>query len=109
MDELHRNRPFANSGCYSFHRTMPHIAYGKKTGNVGLKQKRVPVERPPFGALPVSYKIGTRQQETTFVALDQTSKPIRSRKSANEDEHGARRHSFYFVGIRTKHRNLFQM
>src|SRR2546422_11771748 len=89
--------------------TMPHIAYRKKTGNICLQQVWISVERPALGALPVSYKVGTRQDEPAFVALDDIFQPVGSRQRSNKDEHGTRRHALYFVGIRTKDGKLFQM
>ncbi len=72
MDELHRNRSFADSGSYPLHRTVAHVADGKETGNIGLQQEGIAVERPSFGALPVSNEIGACQEETALVALDQS-------------------------------------
>ena len=71
MDELHRHRSFAHSGSHALHRTMAHIAHGKNAGNIGLQQERIALERPALGALPVPYEVGTGQDETAFVALDQ--------------------------------------
>jgi hypothetical protein len=51
MDELHGYRSFADSRSHPFDRTMPHIAHGKETGNIGLEQKGIPFERPSLGAL----------------------------------------------------------
>jgi hypothetical protein len=51
MDELHGDRPFTDAGSDAFHRTVPHIAHGKKPGNIGLEQKGIPFERPSLGAL----------------------------------------------------------
>src|SRR5207302_8036807 len=68
MDELHGHRPLTDSRGHAFHRAMPYVTYREKTGNIGLEQEGIPVEHPPFGSLAVSYEIGTRQDEATFVA-----------------------------------------
>src|ERR1700730_7528293 len=102
MDELHGDCPFTDSGSHSFHRTMPHIAYRKKTGNIRLEQKGIPIERPPLGVLPLSYEVGARQDAPAFVSLDDIRQPVGSRQRSNKDEHRTRRHALYLVGIRTK-------
>ena len=70
MDELHGHRSFADSGSHAFHRTVPHIAHGKKAGNIGLQQERIAVERPALGALAVPYQVGAGEDESALVALD---------------------------------------
>ena len=54
MDELHGHRPFTDSGSDPFHRTVPHIAYRKKAGNIRLEQERDLYRAPtPWGAGPL--------------------------------------------------------
>src|SRR5580698_799515 len=109
MDELNRNRSFADSRSHSLYGTMPNVAYGEETGNIGLEQEGIPVERPPLGALAVSNEVRPSQQKTAVISLYQTSQPIGSRQGANEDEHGTRWHALQLACVRTKHGNLFQM
>src|SRR5580692_6615709 len=109
MDELYCNRSFADSGSHSFHRTVPHIAHGEETWNIGLEQEGIPVESPSFGTLAVTNEIGTGQQEATLVSLDQSSQPIGSGQGPDEDEHRTRGHPLHFVRIRAKHGDFFQM
>src|SRR6202040_4255157 len=85
MDELHRHRSLADSRSHPLHRTMPHITNGKETGDIGLEQKRIAVERPSLRPLPVMHKIRTSQNESAFVALHHTSQPIGSRQCSDED------------------------
>ncbi len=73
MDELHRHRSFTDSGSHALYRTVAHIADGKDAGNIGLEQKRIPVERPALRTLAVTYKIRAGQQETALVPLDDIS------------------------------------
>src|SRR5271165_2468381 len=103
MDELHRHRSFTDSGSYALDRTVAHIAHGKDAGNIGLKQVRIAVERPSLRALPVTYKIGTSQQETSLIALDDARQPIRPRQRSDKNKHGACRHALHLAGIGTKH------
>jgi len=87
MDELYGYRSFADSRSHPFDRTMPHIAHGKETGNIGLEQKGVPFQRPSLGALAVSYKIGTSQDKSAFIPLNQIGQPIGSWQRSDKDEH----------------------
>src|SRR6266478_1144264 len=109
MDELHRHRSFADSRSHSFYGTVAHVANGKDAGNISLEQERISLERPSLRTLAVAYKIRTGQKETTFVPFDGTRKPVRSRQGPNKYEHRTRRYSLNFIGIGTKHRNLFQV
>src|SRR5271166_1784234 len=109
MDELHRHRSFTDSGSDPFYGTMAHIAYRKDAGNIGLQQERIAVECPSFRALPVTYKIGTCQQETALVPLDEVRQPICPRQCSDENKHGAGWYALRLAGVGTKHRNLFQM
>src|ERR1700739_2607682 len=109
MDELHGYRPLTHSGSHAFHRTMPHIAYCKNSGNVCLQQKGISVQRHPLRARTITYEIWTSQNEPALVPLNNSGKPVRSRQGSNKDEHAARRHALNLVGIRTKEGNLFQM
>jgi hypothetical protein len=43
MDELHGYRALTNSRGHAFDRTMPHVADGEETGNIGFKQEGVSV------------------------------------------------------------------
>src|ERR1700746_2906668 len=88
---------------------MSHIAYCKNSGDICLQQKGISVQRPPLRPLPITYEIGTSQNEPSLVPLDNSGKPVRSRQRSNKDEHAARRHALNLVGIRTKEGNLFQM
>ena len=63
----------------------------------------------PLGRCPSRMKVGTGQNETALVALDDIRQPIRSRQSADKNEHRARRHALHLVGVRTQDRNFFQM
>src|SRR5256885_9910061 len=109
MDELHRHRSFTNTGGHPFYGTMAHIAHGKDAWNIGFEQEGIPVERPSPRALPVTHKVRTSQQETALVPLDNICEPIGPRQCSNENKHRARWHTLNLVGIRAKHRNLFQM
>src|SRR5258708_5328839 len=102
MDELHSHRSFTDSGSHAFYRTVPHIAYLEKPGNICLQQKRISIEGPPLGTLPVSYQVGTSQDDPAFVPSENVGQPVGSRQRSNKDEHCARRHAFHFVCIRTK-------
>src|SRR5260370_3579273 len=88
---------------------MPHVADREKTGNVGLEQEGVSVECPPLRPSAISYQVGARQDKTALVALNDARQPVGSRQRPDKYEHPTRRHSFYFIGIRTKERDLFQM
>ena len=81
---------------------MPHIAYRKKTGNIRLEQKGISVEGPTLGVLPLSYKVGARQDEPAFVSLDNIGQPVGFRQRSDKNEHCACRHTFYCVRIRTQ-------
>src|SRR5271155_1613599 len=109
MDELHRHRSFPNAGSYSFYGAMAHIAHGKDAGNVSLKQERISVEGPSPRALPITDKVGTGQEETALVPLDDIRQPIRPWQCSNKDKHRSRGHALDLSGIGAKHRNLFQM
>src|SRR5881409_2622288 len=109
MDELHRHGSFPNTGSHPFYGTMAQIAHGKDAGNIGLEQERISVEGPSLRALPVTYKVRTRKEETALVPLDDIRQPIRPRQCSNKDKHRTRRHALHLVGIGTKHRNLLQM
>src|SRR6267154_5988831 len=108
MDELHRYRSFADTRSDALHGTMPHIAHRKDSWNICLEQEWVPVERPPLGTFSVANKIGPSQEEAPLVSFDQVSQPVGSRQGSNKDEDRTCGHPLHFVGIRTKHRNLFQ-
>src|ERR1700733_12146264 len=102
MDELHRNGPFTNARSDAFDRAVANIANGKQPGNIGLKQKRISVEHPPLRVLPLSYEVGTSQDEPAIVTLNQIREPVGSRQRSDKDEHCARRHPLYLVCIQTK-------
>ena len=70
MDELHRHRSFTHAGGDPFYGTVAHVAHGKDTGNIRLEQKRISIERPSFGPLPVTYQVRTREQKTALVLCD---------------------------------------
>src|SRR5580658_10306735 len=57
----------------------------------------------PLGCSP-SFRIGTGQNESALVALNQTRQPIRSRQGTDKNEHGTGRHPLYLVCVRAKHR-----
>src|SRR6266404_2333321 len=101
MNELHRHRSFADTRSNALHGTMPHIADRKDSGNICFEQVWIPVERPPLGTFSVANKIGTSQQETALVSLDQISQPVSARQSSNKNEDRIRWHPLHFVGIRT--------
>src|SRR4030088_641566 len=100
MDELHRYRSLADTRSDALHRTMPHIADRKDSGNICLEQERVPVKRPPLGTFSVANKIGTSQKEAPLVSFDQISQPVSSRQGSNKDEDRTCRHPLQLVGIR---------
>src|SRR5436190_956591 len=106
MDELHRHRSFPNTGGDPLYGTMAHIAHGKDAGNIRLEQERISVEDPSLRALPVTDKVGTSQEETALVPLDDIRQPVRPRQCSYEDKHRARRHALNLLSIGTKHRNL---
>jgi hypothetical protein len=64
MDELNRNRSFADSRSHSLYGTVADIAHGEETGNIGLEQEGIPVEGPPLGALAISDEVRPSQQKT---------------------------------------------
>src|SRR3977135_4303743 len=101
MNELHRHRSFADTGSDALHRTMPHIAHRKYSGNICFEQEWIPVECPALGVLPVTDEIGSSQKEAAFVALDQISQPVGSWQGSNKDEDRISRNPLHFVGIRT--------
>src|ERR1700676_4009351 len=109
MDELHSHGTLTRPGSHPFYRTVPHISYRKKTGNIRLNKKGIPLESPSLGVLPLSYKVGARQDEPAFVALHDIREPFGARQRSDEDEHRARRHTFNLVCIRTMDRNFFQV
>src|ERR1700722_974506 len=109
MDELHGHRSLTDSGGYPFYRTVAHVANRENSGNICLQQKRVAVESPSFGMLPIPEEVGTSQQETAFVPFDERSEPLSARQCTNKDEHRTGRHALDFVRVRTQDRNLFQV
>src|SRR2546430_15500800 len=86
MDKLYRYRSFADTRSDPFHGTMAHIAHCKDPRNICFEQVWIPVERPPLGTFSVANKIGTSQQETALVSLDQISQPVSARKGSNKNE-----------------------
>src|SRR4030088_1458642 len=108
MEELPRYRSFANTRSDALHRTMPHIAHRKDSGNICFEQEWISVERPAPGTFPVANKVWASQEEPPLVSLDQISQPVRSRQGSNKDEDRTCRHPLQLVGIRTKHRKFFQ-
>src|ERR1700722_3086273 len=88
---------------------MAHIAHGKKARNISFEQEWIPVERPSPGTLPVANQVGTCEQETALVALDNVRQPIRLWQCANKNKHCARRDALCLAGVSTEHGNLFQV
>ena len=70
MDELYRYGSLTDSGSNSLDGTMTHVAYCKDTGDVGFEQEWVPIELPSLRTLSVAQKVGTGQQKTTLIPLD---------------------------------------
>src|SRR5207249_4152322 len=99
MDELHGHRSFADSRGHSFDRTVPHIADGKYTWNVGFEQERISFKRPSLGPLAVSYQVGTRQYKAAFVAQNNIGKPFRSWQRTDKDEHGRGGHRLNLIRV----------
>ena len=102
MDELDRDRSFANSRCNSLHRSVAHIPDCKDTGNVGFEQEGIALERPTFGMLSVTNQIGTGQQKTALITLHEVSEPVGARQRSNKNENCTRRYTFHFVGVRAE-------
>ena len=102
MNELYRYRSFSNSRGYALYRTMAYVADGKNAWNIGLEQEGIPIESPSFRTLAIADEIGTGEDESAFVALDQARQPIGSGQSSDEDEHGTRGHALDFVGVGTQ-------
>src|SRR5271163_4652506 len=88
---------------------MTHVADGEESRNVRLKQKRIAVESPALGALAFSYEVGTRENESAFVALDDSCKPVCLRQRSDENEHRTCGHAINFVRIRTEKRNFLEV
>src|SRR5216683_6576152 len=88
---------------------MAHVADGKDTRNIGLKQEWISIKSPALRSLSITYEIGSGQKEAAFIALHQIVEPIGARQSAYKDEHGAGWHTLYFVAIGTQDRNLLEM
>src|SRR5579863_3355472 len=109
MNKLHRYRTLSYARSHSLHRTVAYIAHGKNPGNVSFEQEWVPVEGPTLGVLAVPDKVGTGQNEATFVAFHYTRKPIGARQGSDEYEHCAGGHALDLVRVRAEHGNLFEM
>src|SRR5262249_29450276 len=109
MDELHGYRPFTYSGGHSFDRAVPHVAYGEYTGNVGFEQEGISFKWPALRTLALSYQVGTRQYETSFVALDDICEPLGPRQRSDKNEHRTGGHALNLIGVGAEERNLFQM
>jgi len=69
-----------------FYRTMPHIAYRKKAGNIRLEQIRISVEgHTPWDAAPLESGRAS-QDEAAFVALNYIREPLSSGQRSNKDD-----------------------
>jgi hypothetical protein len=109
VDELHGYRSFTYSRGHSFDGAVPHVPYGEYTGNVGLEQERISFKWPILRSLTVSYQVGTRQYEPSFVALDEIREPLGSRQRSNKDEHRRGGYPLNLIRVGTEEGNLFQM
>src|SRR5712671_7164920 len=86
MHKLHHDSALANTGCDALHRAVAHVADHKNAGNIRFEQAGIAIERPPFRALAIVEQIGSGQDETALIALDQTVEPFRARLRADENE-----------------------
>src|ERR1700722_9251243 len=108
MDELHGYRTLADSRSDTLHRAMTHVADGEDSGNIRLEQEWIPVKRPAFGTLPVANQIGSGQDKTAIVPLNQVSEPVGAGKCADKNENRTRRHPLHRIAIGAKYRYFFQ-
>src|SRR5260370_9912762 len=99
MNELYRNRTFADPRGDPLHRSVANIANSKNSWNIGLKQEGVSLQRPSLRTVSTPQKIGTRQNKPTLVALNYICQPIRARHCADKDDHGVSRYALYLVCI----------
>src|SRR5579872_4489888 len=109
MNELHAHRTFTYSRGHALHRSMPHISDCKNPGNIRLKQKRIPVERPSLRTLAPTHQVRTGEDKSAVITLDRVAHPIRAWQRADKDKHRACRNALDFVCIGTENRNFFQM
>src|SRR5579864_3517416 len=88
---------------------MPDVSYCEDSGNIGLEEKWISIERPSFGAVSGANKIGPGKNESPLIALDQISEPVSLRQCAYKNEDAVRRNPFHLVGVGTENRNLLEM
>src|SRR5215469_6247830 len=68
VHELDGNGALADARGYSFDRPMPNVAYRKHTGNAGLQQERIALQRPAIGRFSLAHHIGPGQNEAVFIS-----------------------------------------
>src|SRR3954464_15871537 len=109
MNELHSHRAFTNAGGHALDRTVPDIAHREQAGNIRFQKEGVALQRPGLRTLTFPEYVRTSEDKAAVISLYDVTQPIRARQGANKSEHGGCGHTLNFIGIGTKHRNLFQM
>src|SRR5579871_4257344 len=109
VHELNGDRTFAHTGGHAFDGTMPNVAHGKYARDAGFQKKWIAVEGPARGPLAGSHHVGTGEDESMLIALDETIEPVRARLGADENEQGADRDSLDRSGVRTGNGDGFQL
>src|SRR5438270_6407814 len=83
MDEVDRDRTFANGGRDPLHIPGANISHGEDSRQTGLEHLWWTTE-PPCPIPPI--KVASRQNETLVIQLQAPSEPLRSRRSSRHDE-----------------------
>jgi hypothetical protein len=86
MDKLDDHGAFANAGGHSLDRTVTHVAYGENSGHARFEETRIAIEGPRRGSLPIAEQVGSREDESTLVAMNQIAQPFGAWLRSDENE-----------------------
>src|SRR5215207_10196623 len=88
VDELDGDGALADGRGAALDRAVAHVACDEDARHARLQQKRVPIRAPTSWALPIMHKVGSREDEATFVALYDTVEPVCLRRRPDKDVQG---------------------
>jgi hypothetical protein len=86
MDKLDDHSAFANAGSDSLDGTVTHITYGENSGNARFEKTGVAIEGPARGSLPIAEQVGSRENESALVAMNQIAQPFGAWLRSDENE-----------------------
>src|SRR6516162_8759042 len=109
MDELYRNRAFADAGSDALDRTVADISDNEDTRHTSFKERRIAVEGPALRALAFVDQILTGEDEATIVALDKIAQPFGARKRADVDVHALGGKTLHGVRGGAENRDFLEM